>query len=148
MILKSAIVHYLIFFSILITATHFIVVWNFFFLFFFKSIFNNNNIELIFCYYLKNNFYHFSLFSSLPDPTQKLLTLIFGTLSAIAMNSISSKSLMNAHALGVCVAPSFFVSCGDQTKVSLNDIESYRVSQSFILIRCNQMPTNFTSFLN
>lgn len=34
---------------------------------------------------------------------------------------------MNAHALGVCVAPSFFVSCGDQTKVSLNDIGTYKV---------------------
>ncbi|KAK7582628.1 hypothetical protein V9T40_014073 [Parthenolecanium corni] len=72
------------------------------------------------------------LFTSLPDPTQKLLTLIFGTLSAIAINSINSKSLMNAHALGVCVAPSFFVSCGDQTKLSLNDIESYRNAISLI----------------
>ncbi|XKL65298.1 hypothetical protein PGB90_008718 [Kerria lacca] len=72
------------------------------------------------------------LFTSLPDPTQKLLTLIFGTLSAIAINSINSKSLMNAHALGVCVAPSFFVSCGDQTKVSLNDIESYRFEYFYV----------------
>ncbi|XP_065215676.1 uncharacterized protein RhoGAP71E isoform X3 [Planococcus citri] len=72
------------------------------------------------------------LFTSLPDPTQKLLTLIFGTLSAIAVNSINSKSYMNATALGVCVAPSFFVSCGDQSKVSLNDIESYKIAISLI----------------
>lgn len=61
--------------------------------------------------------------------TQRLLVLICGTLRTIAAGSETNR--MNAEALGVSVAPSFFRSCDGINKTArMEDIIKFKVSPS------------------
>lgn len=63
----------------------------------------------------------------LPLLTQRLLVLICGTLRTIAAGSETNR--MNAEALGVSVAPSFFRSCDGINKTArMEDIIKFKVS--------------------
>lgn len=70
----------------------------------------------------------------LPPLTQRLLVLICGTLRTITASSETNR--MNAEALGVSVAPSFFRSCDGINKTArMEDIVKFKVSKICELIR-------------
>lgn len=66
---------------------------------------------------------------SLPDYTQRLLVLLFGTFRTIASNSERAGTGMTSEALGVSVAPSFFQSCVSDGKTArMEDVLRFKVS--------------------
>ncbi|XP_055330004.1 uncharacterized protein LOC129582498 isoform X2 [Paramacrobiotus metropolitanus] len=75
---------------------------------------------------------------------QRLLVLLFGTFRVIAMHAENGgQSGMSAEALGVSVAPSFFMSCisnGKQAK--LEDIQRYKLASRIITFMIDNFATN------
>lgn len=68
------------------------------------------------------------LILSLPDVTQHLLVLLFGTFKAIATTSERVNTGMTSEALGVSVAPSFFRTCvQDGSEIAkMVDVQRYK----------------------
>merc|ERR1719270_2111315 len=65
--------------------------------------------------------------TSLPQYSQHMLVLLFGTFRVIATNSVVNETNMSAQALGVSVAPSFFHTCVAAGKVAkMEDIERFK----------------------
>lgn len=65
---------------------------------------------------------------SLPNHTQRLLVLLFGTFRTIASNSERAGTGMTSEALGVSVAPSFFQSCVSDGKTArMEDVLRFKV---------------------
>lgn len=68
------------------------------------------------------------LLMSLPNYTQRLLVLLFGTFRTIASNSERAGTGMTSEALGVSVAPSFFQSCVSDGKTArMEDVLRFKV---------------------
>lgn len=73
-------------------------------------------------------FFYFRIIESLPEYTQRLLVLLFGTFRVIASNSERAGTGMTSEALGVSVAPSFFHSCvSDGKTAKMEDVMRYKV---------------------
>lgn len=69
------------------------------------------------------------LITSLPQYTQRLLVLLFGTFRVIASNAEKFNTGMTSEALGVSVAPSFFQSCvSDGKTAKMEDVLRFKVS--------------------
>merc|ERR1719348_536151 len=67
--------------------------------------------------------------TSLPQYSQHMLVLLFGTFRVIATNSVVNETNMSAQALGVSVAPSFFHTCVAAGKVAkMEDIERFKLA--------------------
>lgn len=67
------------------------------------------------------------LMSSLPQYSQHLLVLLFGTFRVIASNAELHENNMTAQALGVSVAPSFFHTCVAAGKTArMEDVERFK----------------------
>ena len=84
---------------------------------------------------LKKNTYieiFFRVFRSLPIYSQHLLVLLIGTFRVIHSNSERAKTGMNAEALGISVAPSFFHTCVSEGKIAKPDeVQKFKVSEIF-----------------
>lgn len=66
---------------------------------------------------------------TLPEYTQRLLVLLFGTFRTIASNSERANTGMTSEAIGVSVAPSFFQSCVSDGKTArMEDVLRFKVS--------------------
>ncbi|GAU98187.1 hypothetical protein RvY_09366 [Ramazzottius varieornatus] len=75
------------------------------------------------------------LIQGLSVPVQRLLVLLFGTFRVIAMHAENGGvSGMSSEALGVSVAPSFFMSCAGPTtkQISVEDIQRYKMASKII----------------
>jgi hypothetical protein len=71
------------------------------------------------------------LITSLPEQTQRLLVLLFGTFRVIATHANRANTGMSSEALGVSVAPSFFQSCvSDGKQARMEDVLRYKVSET------------------
>ncbi|XP_049958948.1 uncharacterized protein LOC126475270 isoform X3 [Schistocerca serialis cubense] len=69
------------------------------------------------------------LITSLPEHTQRLLVLLFGTFRVIATNAERARTGMTSEALGVSVAPSFFQSCvSDGKTAKMEDVMRFKVA--------------------
>lgn len=69
------------------------------------------------------------IIASLPVYTQRLLVLLFGTFRVIASNSEKAGTGMTSEALGVCVAPSFFLTCvSDGKTAKMEDVMKFKVA--------------------
>ncbi|CAB3370560.1 Hypothetical predicted protein [Cloeon dipterum] len=69
------------------------------------------------------------MITSLPEQTQRLLVLLFGTFRVIATHSGRANTGMSSEALGVSVAPSFFQSCvSDGKQARMEDVLRYKVA--------------------
>ncbi|XP_059487297.1 rho GTPase-activating protein 20 [Neocloeon triangulifer] len=69
------------------------------------------------------------LITSLPEQTQRLLVLLFGTFRVIATQANRANTGMSSEALGVSVAPSFFQSCvSDGKQARMEDVLRYKVA--------------------
>ncbi|XP_014280835.1 uncharacterized protein RhoGAP71E isoform X2 [Halyomorpha halys] len=69
------------------------------------------------------------LITSLPQYTQRLLVLLFGTFRVIASNAEKFNTGMTSEALGVSVAPSFFQSCvSDGKTAKMEDVLRFKVA--------------------
>ncbi|XP_015176202.1 PREDICTED: uncharacterized protein LOC107066247 isoform X4 [Polistes dominula] len=69
------------------------------------------------------------LITSLPEYTQRLLVLLFGTFRVVAVNSERACTGMSSEALGVSVAPSFFQSCvSDGKTAKMEDVLRFKVA--------------------
>ncbi|XP_017783230.1 PREDICTED: uncharacterized protein LOC108567337 isoform X2 [Nicrophorus vespilloides] len=69
------------------------------------------------------------IIASLPDYTQKLLVLLFGTFRVISANSERAGTGMTSEALGVSVAPSFFHTCvSDGKNAKMEDVMRFKVA--------------------
>ncbi|XP_063708354.1 unconventional myosin-IXAb isoform X1 [Culicoides brevitarsis] len=69
------------------------------------------------------------LLMSLPNYTQRLLVLLFGTFRTIASNAEHAGTGMTSEALGVSVAPSFFQSCVSDGKTArMEDVLRFKVA--------------------
>lgn len=68
---------------------------------------------------------------TLPEYTQRLLVLLFGTFRTIASNAERANTGMTSEAIGVSVAPSFFQSCVSDGKTArMEDVLRFKVSDS------------------
>jgi hypothetical protein len=68
------------------------------------------------------------MITSLPEQTQRLLVLLFGTFRVIATHANRANTGMSSEALGVSVAPSFFQSCvSDGKQARMEDVLRYKV---------------------
>ncbi|KAF4523619.1 hypothetical protein B566_EDAN010128 [Ephemera danica] len=75
------------------------------------------------------------LITSLPEHTQRLLVLLFGTFRVIATHAGRAQTGMSSEALGVSVAPSFFQSCvSDGKQARMEDVLRFKDCFSFLFV--------------
>ncbi|XP_015176199.1 PREDICTED: uncharacterized protein LOC107066247 isoform X2 [Polistes dominula] len=84
------------------------------------------------------------LITSLPEYTQRLLVLLFGTFRVVAVNSERACTGMSSEALGVSVAPSFFQSCvSDGKTAKMEDVLRFKAEVSVATCVMKFMIDNF-----